>query len=772
MSLHLRLAAAFFDGRIPGGVRRRVLVLAAFCAVAGLGCSDEPTSPSPTSQSGRTTEIIAGETTASTTPVILIVIDTLRADHLGCYGYPLETSPVLDAFAKTATLFEANSTQVNVTHASITSILTGLYARTHRSYTPVPVDTENPEAKPHLGLAELLEGEDYHTLGAISHPAWQLGSNSPILTGWHSLSVISQEGDGAYRRTLANGAHTNARIFPLLGTYAADFRSKPLFLWAHYFDPHTDLPGLVYDAPKITRNKFLADHLAEAGLEQFEEELAGMSPEMRQSWITRQTKGELRNALQMANGRSLYDAEIRAADTYVGRLFTRLRNLKLYDRAMIIVMADHGENMEADSSMRGQILFTHHRLFQGVTRTPLIIKLPGQKQGRRIPALSQNIDVFPTVLDVLGLDTPEQVEGVSLLPLIRGTETSIHKRVFMESGDLREKAIKTKTLKFIDPGDGSESLVFEWPNDPDELQDRRAELDPGSLEGARRALRNFSPPPAVRVRLEPESSPYTISLEAFIGENDTEEFSGPLRAMESGEAPLFAWNGTVGTEPVELEFNRRRGRSPIAWRIARSDGKRVGQQIFIGAQPLWESAATPVYLQAEGVPPNAPLLRLNHDVESSTYSAELAPSGSASLELTLRPRRASYGFKLAVLSESGFDGSESLSGKSHRFFASAAETASLSVSVEPRDRLLLLRARINGEWPEPSRVMLNGKPVVSSSLSFVYVQSSSSAGIRATAPLPGSVTIEEVDPYAESELDTSEMDAEMIENLRALGYVK
>ena len=750
----------------------RGVILAVICAVAGFGCSEQPARPSPTSQSGRTTEGATADTTAPKTPVVLIVIDTLRADHLGCYGYPLETSPTLDAFASAATVFEANSTQVNVTHASITSILTGLYARTHRSYTPVPTESKSPEASSLLGLAELLEGEGYHTLGAISHPAWQLGSNSPILTGWNSLSVIDQKGDGARRRSLANGAHTNARVFPLLNSYAREFQSKPLFLWTHYFDPHTDLPGLVYDAPEMTRNLFLADHLADVGLEQYEEKLLELSPGRRQAWIPLNTQGEVLSNLRMANGRSLYDAEIRATDFYVGRLFQRLRDLELYDRAMIIVMADHGENMEAESSMRGNLLFTHHRLFQGVTRTPLIIKLPRQKQGRRVPALSQNIDVFPTILDVLGLETPEQVEGVSLMPLIRGTDTSVHKRVFMESGDLREKAIKTERLKFIDPGDGSESLVFEWPSDPSELQDRREELDPDSLAGASRALRTFSPPPAVRVRLEPESNPYTISLEAFIGENDIEEFSGPLRAMESGEAPHFAWSGTVGSEPIELEFNRRRGRTPIAWRIARSDGARIDQMLFIGGQPLWESAAIPVYSQIDGPPPKAPLLRMDHDVESGTYSAELSPSGPASLELTLTPRRASYELKVEVLSESGFDGSESLAGRAHRFFASIAETASMSAAVEPRDRQLLLRARIDDEWLEPSRVMLNGGSVVSSAFSFVYVQNGSSTGTRVATPPPGSVTIEEVDPYGENGLDTSEMDAEMIENLRALGYVK
>src|SRR5687767_10596183 len=73
------------------------------------------------------------------TPVLLIVIDTLRADHLSCYGYELDTSPVIDAFAAGATLFENNSTQCNSTFPSITSILTGLYPKTHRNYLAVPL---------------------------------------------------------------------------------------------------------------------------------------------------------------------------------------------------------------------------------------------------------------------------------------------------------------------------------------------------------------------------------------------------------------------------------------------------------------------------------------------------------------------------------------------------------------------------------------------------------------------------------------------------------
>ena len=128
------------------------------------------------------------------TPVVLVVIDTLRADRLGCYGYELDTSPVLDAFAEEATLFEANSTQLNSTFGSLTSIFTGLYAQSHAMFLPVPTEAALKSAPVGVSLTERLAARGYRRIGVVSHPSFgETDPRATLMRGWDAFSVIDEE---------------------------------------------------------------------------------------------------------------------------------------------------------------------------------------------------------------------------------------------------------------------------------------------------------------------------------------------------------------------------------------------------------------------------------------------------------------------------------------------------------------------------------------------------------------------------------------------------
>ena len=438
------------------------------------------------------------------TPVVMIVIDTLRADHLSCYGYELETSPVLDAFAREAYFFESNSTQFNSTFPSLTSIFTGLYPKTHGNYLAVPVEGTANRSEGARCLAERFKDVDYQTVAVLSHPSWEsVDRDIALMRGWDRFSNIADPIPVAERPLFAHAEYTHERLWPLLDEAVA--KDDPLFLWVHYFDPHTDIAPTVYNAPPETRNLYLRHHLEQVGEPDFYDGLAPLEPAARTQWIRENAVGDQRMRVDLANGRALYDAEIRSCDAGIAKLFERLKSEGLYDEAIIVIMADHGENMEPASLGHGPINFTHNRLFESVSHTPLMIRLPGQKKGERISAITQNIDVAPTLLELLDMPPKPEVEGRSLVPLMRDPSAKLHERVFIESSKGKEKAVKTERHKLIDSDGNDEPLLFAWRDDPTESSDLKASADAELVAGLAQAIRGVPARPypagALRARV-------------------------------------------------------------------------------------------------------------------------------------------------------------------------------------------------------------------------------------------------------------------------------
>lgn len=345
--------------------------------------------------------------------VILIVVDTLRADHLSCYGYERETSPVIDAFASENLQFELAMATAPWTAPSMASIFTGLYPAAHgvgRHSTPEEADQGQVRAavldSSFETLAEALAGNGYLTLGVTAN-AW-VADYLGFAQGFEEFATLD------YRP--AN--HINFYAMELIKAVADG--PQPFMLYMHYMDPH--MP-----------------YLPQAAQPPFEPLL------------------ETPHVLAERSQIDLYDGEIRYLDAQIGIFFEQLRELGLYRDAVIVLVADHGEEFsEHGASGHG------HNVFNYDLHVPLILKAPGQ-QGRVEQAVSI-LDIYPTILELTGTRPSVEVEGGSLL---RSAEEQ-RAGVFSESTRGRNHKAFTRS-------DGKK-LVLAFDAESTEVVDEQQEL--------------------------------------------------------------------------------------------------------------------------------------------------------------------------------------------------------------------------------------------------------------------------------------------------------
>jgi arylsulfatase A-like enzyme len=299
--------------------------------------------------------------------VLLISIDTQRADRLGFYGYPRPTSPSLDAFAAGAVVFEEAEASAPWTLPSMASVMTGEVTSTHNCWNYGSVlDDSFPT------LAEHLLAAGYDTACVVSHL---------FTTSRHGLQqgFVHTDDTYAYPEIDPDDNVTSQVItdkgLRFLEHKRAAPHDEPWFLWLHYFDPHRE-------------------YMAHAGIsEQFV------------------TPGERTEPVALGD---VYDGEVRYTDQNVGRLLERLAELGLAERTVVVLVADHGEEFREHGG-----LGHGHSLHREVMRVPLVFRAPGFAP-RRVRDLARQIDIVPTVLALLGLPAPEGLPGRSLLPALRG----------------------------------------------------------------------------------------------------------------------------------------------------------------------------------------------------------------------------------------------------------------------------------------------------------------------------------------------------------------
>ncbi|MFH1279833.1 MAG: sulfatase [Candidatus Eisenbacteria bacterium] len=311
--------------------------------------------------------------------VVVVTIESLRADHLGCYGYDLPTSPHLDRFAAESIRFDRAYSVTSWTLPSHAALLTGMY--------PSAVQVTEPHHKlsdSYATLAETLAEEGYHTAAFVSGPFLRTPYN--LNQGF----ALYDDGPSAVTQETAHGDVTNPSMERAVTAFLRSRPEEPFFLFAYFWDVHYDfIPPPPYDTMFVTADMEPFDG---TGFESNNEIRPDMSPERFRYLV------------------SQYDGEIRSTDEMFGRLFGVLREEGLWENTAILVTADHGEEF-FEHGAKGH----KHNLHVETLHVPLLFKPPGLFEPAVDGRVASLIDVAPTVLGLCGVRPPEGVAGRSLL---------------------------------------------------------------------------------------------------------------------------------------------------------------------------------------------------------------------------------------------------------------------------------------------------------------------------------------------------------------------
>jgi arylsulfatase A-like enzyme len=383
--------------------------------------------------------------------VLLISLDTLRADHLGLYGHDRPTSPHIDGWAADAVAFTQVQAPANATLDSHMSIMTGLHPDVHavRALKHIPGNRRRFDSLDgrRVTLAETMRAAGYVTAAFVREIVW-LDPEFGFIQGFDTYQTIKHEAVRMNRSV----------VFPWLEQH----RDEPFFLFVHYFDIHSDWTKLPYDSPAPFQRQFGLDYGgAFTGCGD------GLCASRYLLRLNRQ--GDLLPSDALDYISRLYDGGIAYTDQQIGSLFAKLQELGLYDRTLIVMFADHGEEFQEHGS------FLHEQLYQETVGVPLIIGHPTLiPEGRRIDIPVQTLDIMPTVLDVLGVPAEDDMQGRSLLPLLRGQELD-GKPLFTSNGNGKQYAVREGDWKLIVERRTGEGQLYELGGDPGEQRDVSAD---------------------------------------------------------------------------------------------------------------------------------------------------------------------------------------------------------------------------------------------------------------------------------------------------------
>ncbi len=308
--------------------------------------------------------------------VVLISIDTCRADHLGCYGYSRKTSPNIDALAEGGVLFNHAVAPVPVTLPSHATMLTG----TSPLYHKVRDNSSYRLSESNITLAEILKENGFATGAAIG---------SLILDSQFGLAQGFDTYDDQFLEKRQGQVLVNERdskeVTEVANKWLEIHRNEKSFLFVHYYDPH-------------------------------------------QPFVPH--KGFTFNAIPFLRlPKDLYGGEIAYVDYHIGKLITKLKDLGIYDKTLLIVTGDHGEGLNEHFEGSHGFFVYHDTL-----HVPLVVKVPGGPAGRKINEAVGLVDIVPTICGLLGIELPSQVQGMDLSRHFFESEATSRKRyLYFES---------------------------------------------------------------------------------------------------------------------------------------------------------------------------------------------------------------------------------------------------------------------------------------------------------------------------------------------------
>jgi len=306
--------------------------------------------------------------------ILVYVVDTLRADHLGIYGYSRNVSPQIDRFGERAVVFDQAVAQTSWTKPAVASIFTGLRATAHGVN-----HRQHVLASRFRTMAELLAEASYRTAAFTTNAYFS--TDSGLRQGFDEFVLQPARAD-----------RVNEQIFDWLNRRGQD---GPFFLYVHTIDPHAP-----YDPPESYRREFAPE---------VRDRIAGSFEHIRGL-----ASGEIpRTSRTDQDLVDLYDAEVAFADRQFGLLLDNLQDRGLFDDMLILFVSDHGEGFY-EHGVQGH----GWDLYRESLQVPLIVKPPRMIRGQRVAEPVQHIDLLPTLLDLLGIEAPRTLQGRSLVPLL------------------------------------------------------------------------------------------------------------------------------------------------------------------------------------------------------------------------------------------------------------------------------------------------------------------------------------------------------------------
>jgi arylsulfatase A-like enzyme len=325
--------------------------------------------------------------------ILWITVDSLRPDHLGCYGYHRARSRAMDGLAEEGFRFQTCIAQAPYTHLSVPSMITGKYPR----LAGVKAAGQDLDTS-HTTLAEILLQAGYRT--AATPMGWKKGINR----GFQRLYPVSRSSTEKTQWCLQ---------------FLDESDERPFFIWLYYWDPH-----LPYTPPREFMRIYEPDYLPDKEVPE------GRPLRFLKEEQLRDPTGHYAGRIEVLNrineGRiqiteedrehliNLYDAEVALVDSEIDKVLNELRERGLWDNTLVVLNADHGEGF-------GE----HGRYYHGLSlyedqiRVPLILKPSHpERGGRTIQGTVRNLDIMPTILDFCDLEAPSDVNGQSLRPFI------------------------------------------------------------------------------------------------------------------------------------------------------------------------------------------------------------------------------------------------------------------------------------------------------------------------------------------------------------------
>jgi arylsulfatase A-like enzyme len=397
--------------------------------------------------------------------ILLVTIDTLRADMLGCYGYRRPITPVMDELAHTGIRFEQAVTGGSWTQAAFPVLLTSTYASSYGGCLG-PLSPARPSP------VEALAACGYRTFGISSSPL--LSKKFHYDRGFASFLDSGPDERDPWLRGIKGGERLlrqplthrilslfKARLRPARLYLSAEQINReidrrlqpdhePFFGWVHYMDVHWPY--------HLEEDLVRPDEIARAWTD-----IAHLH---RVNW-----KGETISPEQKAHYLDLYEGAIRYTDAQLGRLLDLLDKNGLREDTLIVITSDHGEEFLE----RGQWGHFEVNLHDEILRVPLIIHDPQSPEGRVVRRQVRTLDIMPTILDLAGCRAPDGLEGCSLAPLWREGESDYPSDPAigeMWRNDRHIIALRTEQYKFIwDSREPDRAFLFDLVEDPGERYD-------------------------------------------------------------------------------------------------------------------------------------------------------------------------------------------------------------------------------------------------------------------------------------------------------------